>query len=101
MSARSLRTALARMRELSPPVPTTEAGSGDSAAGEESHFPQGFSESVPTVPTVTTEIVASSNFCVRRGRRSRNRRAHTKIGGDRWGQWGQPSARRVSAVPTT
>ena len=62
MSARKLHRALARLRELSPPVATTEASCGDSSAGGEIQAVQGFGETVATVATVSTEFVARSKI---------------------------------------
>jgi hypothetical protein len=62
MSARKLHRALARLRELSPPVATTESSSGDNSAGGEIQSVQGFGETVATVATVSTEFVARSKI---------------------------------------
>ena len=62
MSARKLHRALARLRELSPPVATTESSSGDNSAGGEIQAAQGFGETVATVATVSTEFVARSKI---------------------------------------
>lgn len=57
-----LRTALAAIRQLSPPVTTTELGGGDSADGGKSQVPQGFNECVTTVTTVTTDFTSTPHF---------------------------------------
>lgn len=58
MSGVKLGDALAKLRMLYPPVPTSEPAGGDTPAEGKPQHLRGFGEPVPTVPTVSTENVA-------------------------------------------